>query len=80
MSRRARSAKGATAWLLPNKKKPFAYSTVATKDLIVTLAEEYETIQEVYNAVCYDSEARQILAEYIARGYGANLAREFFRR
>lgn len=66
-------------WHLPNKKRPFAYSTKATSDLIVTLAQTFETIQNVYDNIIYDYEAKSILRVYIERGYGQCKARNFFK-
>ena len=66
-------------WCLPNKKRPFAYSTKATSDLIVTLAQTFETIQNVYDNIIYDYEAKSILQVYIERGYGPCKARNFFK-
>lgn len=66
-------------WYLPNKRRPFAYSTKATSDLIVTLAQTFETIQNVYDNIIYDYEAKSILQVYIERGYGQCKARNFFR-
>ncbi len=71
--------KGDVAWRLPNRKRPFAYSTVATNDLIVVLAEEHSTIKDVYDNINYDADARRILAEYIKAGYGDCIARDYFR-
>ena len=47
-------------WCLPNTKKAFAYSTVATSDLITVLSEKFLTVQDVYNAINYDNEIIQI--------------------
>lgn len=71
--------KGDVCWSVPNKKKPIAYSTVATSNLIGLLAQECETIQDVYDAVVYDVEAKEILQKYIDLGYGSQIAREWFK-
>jgi hypothetical protein len=71
--------KGDVYWMLPNKKRPIAYSTVATNQLVGLLSEEYETIQDVYNAITYDREAKEILQKYIDLGYGNEVAREWFK-
>lgn len=70
--------KGDIHWTIPNKKKPIAYSTVATSNLIGLLSQECETIQDVYNAVTYDIEAKEVLQKYIDLGYGNEIAREWF--
>lgn len=36
-----RYAQGDVQWFLPNKKKPFAYSTVAESDAIKSLLQEF---------------------------------------
>lgn len=71
--------KGDVHWTIPNKKKPIAYSTVATSQLIGLLAEDFETIQDVYDAAIYDVEAKEILQKYIDLGYGNEIAREWFK-
>ena len=71
--------KGDVHWFVPNKKKPIAYSTVAASDLIGLLAEDFETIQDVYDAINYDEEAKEILQKYIDLGYGNEIARNWFR-
>ena len=71
--------KGDVHWTAPNKKKPIAYSTVATSQLVGLLSEEHKTIQDVYNAVTYDQEAKEVLQKYIDLGYGNETARNWFR-
>lgn len=72
-------SKGDVSWTVPKRKKPIAYSTKATSDLIAVLAQEYETITDVYNAINYDVEAKEILQKYIDLGYGNQIAREWFK-
>jgi predicted metal-dependent RNase len=74
-----KKTKGDVAYRLPKKKKPIAYSTKATSDLIVVLAQEYETITDVYHAINYDQDAKDVLKKYIDLGYGDVVAREWFR-
>ena len=74
-----RKIKGDVHWTVPNKKKPIAYSTVATSHLIGLLSQECEAIQDVYNAVIYDVEAKEILQKYIDLGYGNEIAKQWFR-
>ena len=66
-------------WYIPNRKRPIAYSTVATSGLIVMLSKEGLTIQEVYDKILFDKEAKMVLNEYIKRGYGNTIAKTFFR-
>lgn len=77
MSRRRR--KGDVEWYIPSRKTPIAYSTKAASDLIVVLSQDGATIQEVYNRITYDVEARKILKIYIEKGYGQAIAREYFK-
>lgn len=64
-------------WYFPVSKKAFAYSTVATSDLITTLSEKYLTIIDVYNAINYGNEANGIINSFIQKGYGNFLLRDF---
>lgn len=74
-----KKSKGDVQWCLPGKKRPIAYSTKAASDLIVALSQEHSTIQEVYGAITYDIEAKNILKIYIEKGYGNSIAKELFR-
>lgn len=67
------------SWYMPKRKRPFAYSTVAARDCILTLAEEYTTIQDVYDHIHFDLEAKAILKAYIDKGYGDEIAAEWFK-
>ena len=71
--------KGDVHWYVPNKKKPIAYSTKAASDIIGLLAEDFETIQDVCDAINYDQEAKDVLQKYIDLGYGNEIAREWFK-
>lgn len=71
--------KGDVEWGVPKRKTPIAYSTKATSDLIVTLSQDYETIADVYNAINYDQDAKDVLQKYIDLGYGNKTAREWFK-
>lgn len=71
--------KGDITWYAPKRKKPIAYSTRATNDLIVLLSQECETISDVYNAINYDEEAKTILKKYIDLGYGNEIAQNWFK-
>lgn len=72
-------SKGDVEWTIKGKKKPIAYSTVAVSNLIGILSEEYETINDVYAAINYDQDAKEILKKYIDLGYGSEIAREWFK-
>ena len=70
MMAKKRNTKGDVAWYVPNRKRPIAYSRKATSNYIVLLAENDKTINEVYNLVNYNQEAKDILQKYIEFGYG----------
>ncbi len=74
-----RKPKGDVEWYIDRRKTPIAYSSKATSDLIVILAQENETVQDVCNAVTYDTEAKKVLQAYISRGYGNKIARTMWR-
>lgn len=74
--------KGSVSWYKPKSKinsKPIAYSTVATNDLIVILSQIYDTIEDVYKAINYDQEAKEVMKKYIDLGYGSYIARDYFK-
>lgn len=71
--------KGDVQWHIPGRKKPIAYSTKATSDLIAVLAEEGGTIAEVQRKINFDEDAKAVLQAYIDRGYGDVEAREWFK-
>lgn len=66
-------------WYIPMAKKAFTKSTVATSKLIEMLAEEYLTVEDVYNAINYDPEAKEIVKYFIDKGYKNYVFRDFFR-
>jgi hypothetical protein len=57
-------------WTLPGKKKPFGYTTKATSDLIVALAEPDLTVRDVQQLINYDDEAKAVLQHFIDAGLG----------
>ena len=71
--------KGDVSWYIPKRKRPIAYSTIATRDLINVLAEEGGTIREVQSRINYDVEAKAVLQAYNDRGYGDQVAAEWFK-
>lgn len=64
--------KGAgVGWILPNRKRPIAYTTQATSDYIDSIAKRGDyTMQQVYDKIGYDPEAKKVLKLYIDKGYG----------
>lgn len=73
-----RKSKGDVQWFVPGKKKPIAHSTKAASDLIVIMSQEYDTIQQVHDAINYDVESKEVLQKYILAGYGGITAKQFF--
>lgn len=59
----------AVEWYLPNKKKPFAYSTKAESDAIVVLLEEYGDLRDVLasNRILSPQE-KQIIQTFVDHG------------
>lgn len=69
-----RKMKGDVEWFFPDAKRPFAYITVATSDLIVALYEQHGDLRLVYENLHIDENAKQIVSEYLKRGiYQINL-------
>ncbi len=66
-------------WYIPMTKRAFGESTVATSDLIEMLSKEYLTIEDVYNAINYDPDAKKIVKYFIDKGYKNYVFRDFFR-
>ena len=67
-------------WYLPGNKRPIAYSTVATSDLIEALAEQYPnaTISQLMPQINYDEDAKKVVQQYINAGYGDTIAYDWF--
>lgn len=63
-----KKSKGGVAWTVPGRKRPFAYSTKATSDLIVVLYEQFGDLRQVYDAINYDADAKAIVKAYIDKG------------
>lgn len=70
MSAKKARSQGDVLWCLPGKKRPFAYSTVATSDLIVLLAEEDLTVSDTQKLINYDQDAVNILQVFIDNDLG----------
>lgn len=68
------------AWYLPKKKRPFAYSTVATRDLLAVLSETCATVREVYDNIHYDVEAKTIAKAFIEKGFGDTPSAQVFHK
>ena len=60
----------AVAWYTPGRKRPIAYSTQATSNLIGYLADDGFTFNRAREEILYDTEAHAVLDAYIERGYG----------
>ena len=57
-------------WYAPKRKRPIAYSTTSARDIINAVAENGDTILDVYNKITYDTEAKKVLSAYIDKGFG----------
>lgn len=66
-------------YYVPGKKRPIAYSSKSTSDLIGILSEIFYSIKDVQRAIFYDPTAKDILQIYIDKGYGDTIASDFFR-
>ena len=79
----ARSRDNEVRWFIPNRKRPIAKSTRAVNDWIVQLSKDGCTIGELYRRLTEDyipdPDAVKIIAEYIKRGYGDEIARQWFK-
>lgn len=73
MARRKRAYSLGVDWYLPNKKRHFATSTMATRDLIQAYGEDGFTVAGTHAAILYDREGKEILQAYIDAGYGDRL-------
>jgi hypothetical protein len=71
--------KPSVSWTLPGKKKPFAYSHPAVSCFLAVMAESYETFQDVYDNILYDSEEKEIVKYFIDHGLGDKIAKEYIR-
>lgn len=71
--------KGDVRWTIPYRKTPIAWSTVATSNLITALMEPNDTIASLRQKINYDVEAKAVLDAYIEKGYGNQIAKEWFR-
>lgn len=60
-------------WCIPNRKKPIAYSTIATRDAINDVAEDGDTICEIrkrFDYLIYDAKVIAVLEAHIKYGFG----------
>ena len=67
-------------WTAPSQKRPVAYSTVSTSNGIEVMADEHPTatIRELIDVITYDTDAKQVLQQYVDAGYGEQVANEWF--
>ena len=61
---------GDVHWFVPGRKRPIAYSTKATSDLIGYLAADGLTFTEAHAAIRFDDEVKAVVQCYIDRGFG----------
>lgn len=51
-------------------RKPFASTTKASADLIRLLSETADTIQDIYDNIRFDDEAKTVVHAYVDKGFG----------
>lgn len=68
--------KGDISYYLPKGKKPIAYSTIATAELLIILSEIVSRVIDVGLCCFRDKEAIEIIQKY--KGYGEKKASRFF--
>ena len=64
-------------WTLPHQKRYFMSTTIATDNLIVSLSEENMTVKDVYEAINYDEDAKEVLKYFIDAGYENFIMKDF---
>lgn len=64
-------------WTLPHQKRYFMSTTLATDILIVSLSKENMTVKDVYEAINYDEEAKEVLKHFIDAGYENFIMKDF---
>lgn len=75
----SKKIRGDVGWYVPGRKKPIAYSSRATSDLIVALADDGSTIREIYENINFDEDAKDIMQKYVKLGFGDIVAKAWFR-
>lgn len=65
-------------WYCPGRKRPIAYSTMATSGIIRDLSRDGCTISELRKKILFGEEIQTVLDEYIKRGFGDLVAKEYF--
>lgn len=78
LSRHTRRGKGDVEWYLPKGKRAIAFSSKSTKDLVDVLSEDGCNIQQLYEKIHYDVDAKNIIKLYLDAGYGEVEARTWF--
>ncbi len=64
-------------WYYPHLKKSFGATTISSSQLIETIIKDNMTVKDVYNAINYDLDAKEILRCYIEKGYGNFIMKDF---
>lgn len=70
--------KGVVQWFMPDRKTPIITSTKTAYDTIEVLSEKFNTLQDVYEHIGYDHEAKTVVGKYIENGYGSYSGKEVF--
>jgi len=85
MSKRKRQENGDVKWYLhKTSQRPFTTSTIAESNFIRSLGEEFDTVQEAYDAIMAGrfikgEKTMEILEAFIDAGYGGMVLRENIR-
>lgn len=63
-------SKGDVAWYAKGRKRPIAYSTVASADFFNDLAELYDgDLKLIFENIHYDHDLKKIVEKYINYGF-----------
>lgn len=73
-----RKIKGDVMCFVRGRKRPIVYCTLGANETIAVVSEDGCTIQEAYNRINYDHEAKDVLKKYIALGHGGDKASDYF--
>ena len=71
-------SKGDVMCFVRGRKRPIAYCTLGANQTIAVVSEDGCTIQEAYNRINYDHEAKDVLQKYIDLGHGGDKASDYF--
>lgn len=70
--------KGDVVCVVRGRKRPITHCTFGANQTIAAVSEDGCTIQEAYNRINYDHEAKAVLQKYIDLGHGGDKASDYF--